>query len=399
MINFLHPILNPKVICDKSALGGYEAKNLISKSYIEKANGFLAYTTFKPPIDLDFELICPVDIHYIIIKSTVGNHRSTGLEILAKCSESFVSIGKSFHDEDGVVFLSNGRYTKDKLPPSLPQNYHICFLRRVGNVSHNTKNIKIRIIRSGKFVPCLGSIEVWGQVARSCAEVTKNTVETLYNRHNTDSSSLLLPLIENEANEKCKDTASGNHDGIPEDFKDNLTYELMSVPMTLPSGKTIDQSTLDKHISSEKQFGRKPGDPFTGLKFTATSKPILNVALKCRIDMFLLKNSSVPEYFNKPRTVGRKQSASSDNCCDNYVKKIKLDDGDEITIDTFKLKLKQFKEVKTKCCVECESSEVLFVLPCKHIYCRKCLNGICVYLKCKCCSKSFSRSNVERLHL
>lgn len=56
----------------------------------------------------------------------------------------------------------------------------------------------------------------------------------------------------------------------------------MSIPYTLPSGKTIDQSTLDKHIENENQFGRKPCDPFTGIKFSDTMKPVLNMPLKSR---------------------------------------------------------------------------------------------------------------------
>lgn len=394
MINFLNSSLIPKVVCDKSAMDGYEAKNLISGNFLERANGFLAYTTIKPPIELDFELICPVDIHYIQIKSSVGNHRSTGLEIFAECSGRFVSIGKSLHDdEEGVVFLSSRQYTREKLPENLPKNFRICFLKRVGRLLHNAKKIKIRIIRSGKFVPCLGSVEIWGKVARNCSDVTKETVQKLYDRSKIDFN----PLIPAD---KMSENVSKEGDGIPEDFKDDLTYQLMTIPMTLPSGKTIDQSTLDKHVAFEKDFGRKPGDPFTGLKFTSTSKPILNSALKCRIDMFVLQNSSKPAFFTIARTVGRKEKPPVNRCENNVnkVKKLKLDDGDEIIIDTSKFNYKQFKDIDPDCCCDCKSTEMLFSLPCKHLYCRKCLNAICYDLKCKNCNELFSRSNVERFH-
>lgn len=394
MINFLDPCLNPKVISDKSSMDGYEPKNLISKNYLEKANGFVAYTTVKPPIELDFEFICSVDIHYILIKSTVGSHRSTGLEILTKCSDSYIPIGKSIFDEDGVVFLSSRQYTKENLPANLPHNFRVCFLQRVG-VLKTATNLKLRIIRSGKFVPCIGSVEVWGKVSTNCSSVTENTVQKLYERSQTNLNSYLSSIL----NPKLDNSESVEKDGIPEDFKDDLTYELMTIPMTLPSGKTVDRSTLDKHIASERTFGRKPGDPFTGLKFTKTSRPILNAALKCRIDMFMLQNSAKPEFFNVPRIVGRKNKEISDMKFESSVKKIKLSDGDEIIIDTSKYKFKQFKDIDSKCCSECKCIDMLFILPCKHIYCRKCLNVVCKDLRCTYCCGSFLRSDVERLHL
>lgn len=79
-------------------------------------------------------------------------------------------------------------------------------------------------------------------------------------------------------------------DPVPDDFLDPITQEVMVLPMLLPSGMSVDNSTLEEHQKREATWGRAPNDPFTGVPFTATSRPVPNPQLKSRIDHFLLKN-------------------------------------------------------------------------------------------------------------
>ena len=51
---------------------------------------------------------------------------------------------------------------------------------------------------------------------------------------------------------------------IPSEFLDSITYDIMSVPMVLPSGYCVDRSTLEKLSNSDALCGRAPSDPFTG---------------------------------------------------------------------------------------------------------------------------------------
>lgn len=79
----------------------------------------------------------------------------------------------------------------------------------------------------------------------------------------------------------------------------------------LPSGKVVDQSTIDKHSEEEAKWGRLPSDPFTGLEFTFNRKAILNLALKARIEKFLMENS---EHFKTvPRSLGSARVKRSKN--------------------------------------------------------------------------------------
>lgn len=61
------------------------------------------------------------------------------------------------------------------------------------------------------------------------------------------------------------------------------------LPMLLPSGVSVDNTTLEEHQKREATWGRPPNDPFTGVPFSSTSQPLPNPHLKNRIDRFLLQ--------------------------------------------------------------------------------------------------------------
>ncbi|XP_023312181.1 RING finger protein 37-like [Anoplophora glabripennis] len=252
--------------------------------------------------------------------------------------------------------------------------------------------IKIIIFRTEKSVPCLSSVEVWGKTSRTCSAVTRDTISRIMQKSNQDATS-------NITNAECIDFK------IPEDFKDDLTYEIMSIPMTLPSGKTIDQTTLEKHINSEISFGRKPCDPFTGVKFSNTLKPVLNVALKSRIDMFLLQNSHREELANVKRTLGGSgQIMNSLNGCNKRKREtVDVDELDELISKTKQSPSflnfsseNSDKNLCSRCKVE---TETMYEIPCKHFYCRTCVLIIYKDLKCLICGKSFKKNDVRKCHL
>lgn len=76
---------------------------------------------------------------------------------------------------------------------------------------------------------------------------------------------------------------------IPEEFLDPITQEVMLLPMLLPSGVSVDNTTLEEHQKREATWGRAPNDPFTGVPFSSSSQPLPNPQLKGRIDQFLLQ--------------------------------------------------------------------------------------------------------------
>lgn len=88
----------------------------------------------------------------------------------------------------------------------------------------------------------------------------------------------------------------------PERFLDEITYDIMAIPMLLPSGHYVDRSTLDRVVQSDVSYGRSPSDPFTGVPFTSTIKPQFCAQLKSQIDQLLSAEENV--FAGQGRTLG-----------------------------------------------------------------------------------------------
>lgn len=188
----------------------------------------------------------------------------------------------------------------------------------------------------------------------------------------------------------------------------------MTVPMTLPSGKTVDQSTLEKFNKVEATWGREPSDPFTGLTFTNNRKPIFNSALKSSIDKLLNKHPNVLELNDVPRTVGtvsgnsKRLATSMEIGSSDSSKKIKYlesslngIDGSDSTKWKYLFRAKD-KETNKISCYKCQSIEELYrIKVCdKDFICRSCLFKI-DFSKCNCectCSRLFSQKDVEKYY-
>ena len=61
---------------------------------------------------------------------------------------------------------------------------------------------------------------------------------------------------------------------VPPEFLDKITYDVMQVPMLLPSGHCVDSSTLEKLSNSDTLYGRPPTDPFTGIYTQMTLRAV-----------------------------------------------------------------------------------------------------------------------------
>jgi hypothetical protein len=169
---------------------------------------------------------------------------------------------------------------------------------------------------------------------------------------------------------------------IPEEFIDSITNEVMIDPILLPSGHSVDKTTLDKYVSEEAKWCRRPSDPFTQLVFTGERQPKPNYILKQRIDEFLsqLCGQSTDERLepsNKRRIVGyncvnnRNQLISSKLLASNA-----WDGRAGSSSSSSSGGAKQVVNNHQKC-VECgvahrsDESIVLYKLLCNHLICRK----------------------------
>ncbi|XP_057651571.1 RING finger protein 37 [Diorhabda carinulata] len=394
MFNFVDSKLAPKVSCKSPATENYEVDNLISSNSLDRIRGFISYPSIKPPVDVEFVFLCPVNIHYIVLNTTVGNQKCSGIELFAKTEHlDYTSIGKSVYNAAGVIFCNSRKYSKYDSYPNFNTSFQKVFFKSdTFKYFLNATGIKVLIFRTDKSVPCLGSVEVWGIPSKTCSKVTVNTITKLATNRCTEFSPTQTIKTEEFI--------------IPEDFKDDLTYEIMTIPMTLPCGKTIDQSTLEKHLESEKCFGRKPCDPFTGVKFNDSLKPVMNVALKSRIDMFMLQNSHRPELLTTKRILGRAISNSSESDTSRERMSVQCDDGDlEVAIANAKRSANftiftsdESNSTINKCGACKTESNFLYKIPCNHLFCRSCLLELCQSLVCSICNKSFVKNEVKKCY-
>ncbi|XP_070690227.1 RING finger protein 37 [Pempheris klunzingeri] len=136
----------------------------------------------------------------------------------------------------------------------------------------------------------LKALAVWGQPARCCRA---EEVERIKRLHEASERRVPRPVFFAPSVSQTKPPLQGATEtsnlSIPEEFLDPITQEVMMLPMLLPSGVSVDNSTLKEHQKREATWGRPPNDPFTGVPFTSTSQPLPNPQLKSRIDHFLLQ--------------------------------------------------------------------------------------------------------------
>ena len=196
-----------------------------------------------------------------------------------------------------------------------------CPLKQI-NILHRLKHIQLKVIKwTGPRPVTLKWMEVWGKVGANCSKeetslfhnclttstslltpVTQHpsmfredctganlTKYRQHKLHNIDSTRSSFPLgtgaKEVVALSSCSranavsvgESSAGISNGLTsisndnlkvdnifEKFLDELTFEMMALPMLLPSGHYVDQTTLDKLAQSDVAAGRPPTDPFTG---------------------------------------------------------------------------------------------------------------------------------------
>ncbi|XP_062991206.1 RING finger protein 37 [Elgaria multicarinata webbii] len=333
VINVCLPQFKPRILCNKISADGYEVENLISEDLAKRNRGFRCEYFIKPPVHVTLSFPFNVEICRINIDISSGScHNITGLDICTSTSsgkaswsspespfsgpagqpaldkEVFTLVGKAvlknqskvtfghrgfkprapFHHQMDTLFSFSGAASLDlwnKGPTSL------------SGVSH----LKICITHvAGGGLPCIKKVEVWGQPAKACShevvdEVLRVASESLAQGFGGQAASLPSPM-------ESDTVPFGNSDSqehkladvvpdVPEEFLDPITLEVMTLPMLLPSGKVIDQGTLEKCNRSEASWGRVPSDPFTGVTFSQHAQPLPHPSLKARIDHFLLQHS------------------------------------------------------------------------------------------------------------
>ncbi|KAG8542207.1 hypothetical protein GDO81_027243 [Engystomops pustulosus] len=332
VVNLCLPQFKPRVFCNKISADGYEVENLVSEDLAKRNRGFRCEYFIKPPIHITFSFPFNIDICRINIDTSSGGHQHfSGMDIYTATSTNKMSwnnhevnqptmVGQTLDKEVfalvGKVVLKNqskamfnNRGFKPRHPFHQTDNvmsYHGSSCQDLWNKGQhslsNVTHLKICITHVAGGMPCsIKRVEVWGQPAKTC---TKEVVENVYQiaclslPQGFGEQSPASPMESNHMSYSNSENAQHSLSelanilqDVPEEFLDPITLEIMTFPIILPSGKVIDQSTLDKCNQSEASWGRMPSDPFTGVPYTPHSQALPHPSLKARIDHFLLQHN------------------------------------------------------------------------------------------------------------
>ncbi|XP_053314094.1 RING finger protein 37 [Spea bombifrons] len=332
VINVCLPQYKPRVTCNKISADGYEVENLVSEDLAKRNRGFRCEYFIRPPVHITVTFPFSVDVCRINLDtSSGGHHHFSGMDVYTSSStnktfwsnqdgnhspfvgqnpdkEAFVLVGKVLLKNQSKATFNN-RGFKPRHPfhqTDYVMSYHGSACQDLWNKGpyslSNVTHVRICITHVAGGAPCaIKRLEIWGQPAKSCP---KEVVENVYQiaclslphgfgqqQPSSPMESNHMPLGSSENEQHAlSDLANVLHD-VPEEFLDPITLEVMTLPMLLPSGKVVDQSTLDKCNQSEASWGRMPSDPFTGVPYSQHSQPVHHPTLKSRIDYYLLQHS------------------------------------------------------------------------------------------------------------
>jgi hypothetical protein len=195
-----------------------------------------------------------------------------------------------------------------------------------------------------------------------------------------------------KSNTGTKETSpKESHTKIPSEFIDQLTLEMMRIPIRLPSQKLIDKSTLDLYLHERRNKNLPEVDPFTQIQFSSSYKPFVDSELKTKIDHFLLENPAISHDSptSAKRGCSKKKFESAGEEERLHIKKQKLE------------KKSEQNELKCACCKNSKSAELIFyeLSSCKHSFCRDCLRAMKEDKKCVICKVPFdSTRDFHRLY-
>ena len=309
--------------------------NLLSLDAKERARGLQVERFVRPPVCISLTFKVPVYVTHVIVKPYVEDSCKVQLTIYQDSTRAKKnSCGTFVYTSDPVsVVLCNRHWSKDQDCFELPTKVigslvHAKLLSQKIvlqplKIASATSILTINISHwSGPKSIAIQCLEVWGMVGRSISyekkrifnEIFKTiasqdfgctkgsvVVQKMYNsdsviqQSNTKHEATITSSSQSES-----DKYSDPNNNIPVKFLDSITYNLMTLPVLLPSGHYVDQSTVDKIHELDIMYGRVPSDPFTGVPYS--KPPSFSPQMKSEIDHYL---SSNPELLRTTeRTVG-----------------------------------------------------------------------------------------------
>lgn len=363
-MNICDPVFKASIQLDGSCISreDYSVENLISPDPGIRRRGFLCETFIRPPVSLTISFPFAFDIKYVVIGTRVGGQKSSGFQISAGRNDNVQKICSMITEKETIVFHDNDT----DLSIFGNDSEKCCFNISASRNIRSAEKLSVRIFRTANSIPAIGKLEVWGKISFSVSKAVRQSIISNWEESKKPKDKQIQIGIT-----RAQPITENNSDifKICDDFLDSITCEVMINPMVLPSGKYVDRSTVEKCIEHDNTYGRTPCDPYTGIPFTDTLKPMPVPELKGRIDSFLIKHANNETVKCIPRAVGKRGFSF-------YTER-------------------HAKMAKVQCSV-CNQNSNLYCLPCEHLQCGNCLQT--ERIQCNVCNKNCNRSQIEKYH-
>lgn len=396
MINLLKRKYVSEIVCDKPQRDGLEVENLLENDdddddddgtlFSFTKNGFAVDHYIRGVVNIKITFKEPINIQEIRIDSKVNSQASNGFTISSIYQlESKTHTNR--HEFKQICKLVNEKNSnhiyeiKRRDPTSEPvhdQSKNIAYFSTKSLLHLNcAKVLQIAITRTKSSASaCLKSLKIFGQLS---------------NRSDLADAEVRDP--------KC---VARRDIAVPNEFLDEITHELMRMPYKLPSGKMVDKTTLDTYLNVQRRNNEPEKDPFTSIQFSRSYKPLIDDALKSRVDKFLLENVNNNLIFPhtsddpiKPESNKRKLETNLNNLtCTS--KKLKTSSPPNSNNN------KKVVQISCNCCLNLKANSRAFykIEKCSHIYCKFCLSSL--KNNCVVCQTKFENKdiiNVDRANI
>lgn len=390
-----------KLSVDKPHRDNFPVENLLNEGHDGKFsfftstpnNGYVADTFIRPPVNILIEFNEPIKLQTIVLEAKVNAQISNGF-IISTRTKSGIDQGQSelkqickyinHNHKTCYSYKFTRRKGYDNNVPTTSEPMNVAFFNANPHTFLNKVTaLHISIIWTlNSSQPCLKSIQVLGFMNNPMNNVIDLTSDDrgICSAMKSSMSSIIK---------------------LPDEFIDDLTHEVMRMPIRLPSNKTVDKTTLDRYLK-ELELNQKPDqDPFTCKPFDAKYKPIIDEQLKSRIDKFFLDNQGyVFEKRQPPQT--EQTSGSSSNGTKRQAETLQKILSKKSKSNIERSSSEATAKLICKCClnIKTDVKKIYVLTSCGHNYCRDCLSTM--NKECLVCKKKFNNSNVvntDRLEL
>ena len=334
LVNFAREDLGTVVTSSCVFEDNHPPSNLIATKWSQRSAGYRAEHFIRPPVKVTLQFAIPINIQSVCVQLNQLSIHTTKAELCLPRADRPVKLcGEIILKGSTVIQLINrGLSLDDLITRQTALGSFLQLEKEEGKLSNSrmlngVNSLELKILHSSSYqAPAIKAFEVWGWFDtrhKSYEQLQRymRVIESWKQSEGSSSGPVFPSVFSAEVAGHHPTQQSDNHSTtsqpyqltisnsgqssngqIPESFLDEITYEVMLIPMLLPSGHYVDQATIDKFSSVENSWGRPSADPFTGVAFTSAVKPKFCAHLKAQIDKFLTKNSQ--HYASLGRTAG-----------------------------------------------------------------------------------------------